>query len=96
MAGRSTIEIDSEVLESARREAERRRVSLEEFVEETLRQVAKAHDDRRERPGIAAIPVFHPEIPGTLPGVPDINNNAALLDYLDDIEREEKRLRDSS
>lgn len=77
---RTTVRLDEALLERARQEAARRRVTLTSLIEQGLRLVLRRPLKRGDRPRVAL-----PECGaggGTLPGV-DLNDNAKLLDRMD-------------
>jgi hypothetical protein len=77
---RTTVRLDDALLERARREAERRGVTLTSLIERGLRLVLAGAQKRRE-PRRVQIPVCRAG-GGTLPGV-DLNDSAALLDIVE-------------
>ena len=76
---RITIRLDDELRRDAQKEAAATGQTFSQFVAEALREnIARRHpESKRER---ITLPTFGGD--GTLPGV-DINNNAALLDFMD-------------
>jgi hypothetical protein len=82
---RTTVRIDDHLLESARRRARNRGLSLGELFEVALRRELSQERAVEESP---LIPVFCGG-DGPRPGI-DLNSNRALLEYLDeggDLER---------
>lgn len=76
---RTTIAIGDRLLESARREARRRGLTLGRLVEEALRR--ELAPGTPAGPGVS-VPVFHGE-GGLRPGI-DATSNRALLEALDE------------
>jgi hypothetical protein len=76
---RTTIAIGDRLLESAKREARRRGLTLGRLVEEALRREL-ASSARPDRP--VRVPVFHGE-GGVRAGI-DVTSNRALLEALDE------------
>lgn len=77
---RTTVRLDEGLLERAKREARRRKITLTAFMEEGL-QLALA---RRGRPALKvrmSLPVSSAQ-GGTLPGI-DLDDTAALLDTME-------------
>lgn len=77
---RTTVRLDAALLERARQEAARRRVTLTSLIEQGLRLVLRRPLKRDDRPRVAL-----PECctgGGTLPGV-DLNDSAKLLDRME-------------
>jgi hypothetical protein len=77
---RTTVRLDEALLERARQEAARRRVTLTSLIEQGLRLVLRRPLKKDERPLVTL-----PECRvggGTLPGV-DLNDSAALLDRME-------------
>jgi hypothetical protein len=77
---RTTVRLDDALLDRARREAERRGVTLTSLIERGLRLVLASPDKRPQRQRVE-IPVCR-EGGGTLPGV-DLDDSAALLDIVE-------------
>lgn len=77
---RTTVRLDKALLERARQEAARRRVTLTSLIEQGLHLVLRRPPKRDDRPRVAL-----PECRvggGKLPGA-DLNVSAALLDRLE-------------
>ena len=77
---RTTIRLETALLERAKREAERRGVTLTSLIERGLRLVLANPQMRHERRHVK-LPVSK-ESGGTLPGV-DLDDSAALLDVVE-------------
>jgi hypothetical protein len=77
---RTTVRLDDALLDRARREAERRGVTLTSLIERGLRLVLASPHKRPARQRVE-IPVCR-EGGGTLPGV-DLDDSAALLDVVE-------------
>lgn len=75
---RTTLNIDDELLDAARREARRRGVSLGTIVDEALRTAAASDPGFEDLPDL---PVF--EGAGLQPGV-DLSSNRAIVELLDE------------
>jgi hypothetical protein len=77
---RTTVRLDDALLERARREAERRGLTLTALIERGLR-LALANPQRSRERRHVEIPVCR-EGGGTLPGI-DLDDSAALLDVVE-------------
>ena len=77
---RTTVRLETALLERAKREAERRGVTLTSLIERGLRLVLAKPQLRHERRHVK-LPVSK-ESGGTLPGV-DLDDSAALLDVVE-------------
>jgi hypothetical protein len=78
---RTTVRLDDALLNRARREAARRKVTLTSLIDQGLRSVLRQTQGAGRRPRVT-LPVSR-EGGGTLPGV-DLNNSAALLDIMEE------------
>lgn len=78
---RTTVRLDDALLERARKEAERRGMTLTALIEQGLELVMRKPLARTERAHVR-LPVSKAK-GGTLPGV-DLDNSASLLDRMDD------------
>jgi hypothetical protein len=77
---RTTVRLDEALLERAREEASRRKVTLTSLIEQGLELVLRRPLKRADRPAVSL-----PECRaggGTLPGI-DLNDSASLLDRMD-------------
>ena len=76
---RTTVRIDDNLLEEAKRLAANAKTSLGQFVEDAIRETIARRKAHAERPRVS-LPTFRGG--GLQPGV-DLDGNAALLDLLD-------------
>jgi hypothetical protein len=77
---RTTVRLDDALLERARKEANRRGVTLTSLIEQGLQLVLRRPHRKSERPAIV-LPVCRVG-GGTRPGV-DLNDSAGLLDRME-------------
>jgi hypothetical protein len=77
---RTTVRLDDSLLERARKEANRRGVTLTSLIEQGLQLVLRRPHRKSERPAIV-LPVCQVG-GGTRPGV-DLNDSAGLLDRME-------------
>jgi hypothetical protein len=78
---RTTVRLDDALLERARREAERRGLTLTALIEQGLELVMRKPLPAAKRGGVR-LPVSKAR-GGTLPGI-DLDSSAALLDRMED------------
>lgn len=77
---RTTVRLDDALLERARKEADRRGITLTALIEEGLKLAMRRPLESNARPRVQ-LPVS-PARGGTLPGV-DLDDTAALLDRME-------------
>ena len=79
---RTTVRLDDALLEQAKREAAQRHETLTALIEQGLRLILAQSRSPKSRRKRVVLPVCRAR-GGVLPGV-DLDNNAALLDVMDD------------